>query len=272
MTTYNLTDYTEVTQYTVEGTEDLEWGKKYHPVFHGREFRPWDDAHPNPVQLEEGFVEIGGPTLTPQDDEIFDEEILAYSNLQNPIYPDAITLSDVTKTIKVWDTYKLTVSFTPAWASFPVTWSSSDSTKASIASDWTITWVAEWENIKITATSWYAQAECIVKVEKVAVTGVSISKSETTITAWETETITASVLPDNATYKWITRSTSDWDVATVDWWVITAVAAGTATITATSDDDSSKKATCTVTVEAVTPTETPTETETETPTETPVEP
>lgn len=251
MTTYNLTDYTEVTQYTVEGTEDLEWGKRYNPVFHGYECRPWDDAHPNPTQLEEGFVEIGWPTTTPIDSEIFDEQILAYSDLQHPVYPDAITLSDVTKTIKVWDTYKLTVSFTPAWAMFPVTWSSSDSTKASVASDWTITWKAEWENIKITATSWYAQAECIVKVEKVAVTGVSISKSETTITAWGTETITASVLPENATYPSITWSTSDWDVATVNWWEITAVAAGTATITATSVDDTSKKATCAVTVEAV---------------------
>ena len=250
-TVYNLTDYTEVTQYTVEGTEWVTAGKNYHPVFHGRENRPWDEAHPNPVQLYEGHVEIGWPTLTPQDDEMFDEEILAYSNLQNPVYPDAITLSDVTKTVKVGKTFKLTASFTPAWASFPLTWSSSDSTKASVASDWTVTWKAEWENITITATSWYAQATCTVKVEKIAVTGVTLNKSETTITAWETEALTATIAPNDATYKTVTWSTSDWDVATVsDEWLITAVAAWSATITATSTDDTSKKATCAVTVEA----------------------
>jgi len=249
-TVYNLTDYTEVTQYTVEGTEDLEGGKNYHPVFHWLENRPWDDAHPNPVQLYEWHVEIGWPTLTPWDTEMFDEEILAYSGLQNPVYPDAITLSDVTKTVKIWKTFKLTASFTPAWASFPVTWSSSDSTKASVASDWTVTWKAEGENITITATSWYAQATCTVKVEKIAVTGVTLNKSETTITVGDTETLTATVAPADATYNTVSWSTSDWEVATVEDWVVTAVAAWTATITATSTDDNTKSATCAVTVEA----------------------
>lgn len=32
---------------------------------------------------------------------MFDEQILSYSGLQHPVYPDAITLSDVTKTVKV---------------------------------------------------------------------------------------------------------------------------------------------------------------------------
>lgn len=247
-TVYNLTDYTEVTQYTVEGTEWVTAGKKYHPVFHGRECRPWDEPHPNPVQLYEGHVEIGWPTLTPQDDEIFDEQILSYSGLQHPVYPDAITLSDVTKTVKIGKTFTLTCSFTPAWAEFPVTWNSSDSWKASVV-NWVVTGVAEGENIAITATSGYAQATCIVKVEKIAVTGITLNKDELALDTWAEETLVATIAPSDATYKWVTWSSNDSNVATVDDnWKVTAVAAGTATITATSSDNTSKKATCAVTV------------------------
>lgn len=252
MTTYNLTDYTEVTQYTVEGTEWVTAWKKYIPIFHGRECRPGDEPHPNPVKYNEGHVEIGGPTLTPQDDEMFDEQILSYSNLQHPIYPDAITLSDVTKTVKVWKNFTLTASLTPAWASFPITWSSSDDTKATVNSNGKVTGVAEGENIAIKAKSWYAEAICTVKVEKIAVTWVTLNKDEVTLTVWDEETLTATIAPKDATYKGVTWSSSNTDVATVDEdGKITAVAAGSATITAKSTDNTSKKATCAVTVEAV---------------------
>lgn len=249
-TVYNLTDYTEVTQYTVEGTEWVTKGKKYHPVFHGRECRPGDEPHPNPVQLYEGHVEIGGPTLNPQDDEMFDEQILSYSGLQHPVYPDAITLSDVTKTVKVWKSFTLTASFTPAWASFPITWSSSNNSKATVVNG-VVTGVAEGENIVITATSGYAQATCTVKVEKIAVTGITLNKDEVTLDIWADETLVATIAPSDATYKWVSWSSSNSEVASVDAnWKVTAVAAGEVTITATSEDNSSKKATCTVTVNA----------------------
>ena len=64
-----------------------------------------------------------------------------------------------------------------------------------------------------------------------------------------TATLTATVEPDNATNQNVTWSSSDPSVATVANGVVTAVGAGTATITATAADGSGKTAACTVTVE-----------------------
>lgn len=84
--------------------------------------------------------------------------------------------------------------------------------------------------------------------ETVAVTGVTLNKSETSIVAGSTETMTATVAPENATDKTVEWSSSDETVATVENGLVTAVAAGTATITATAGDN--KTATCAVTVTA----------------------
>jgi len=83
----------------------------------------------------------------------------------------------------------------------------------------------------------------------VAVTGVSLNKTSTTILVNGTEKLTATVAPDNATNKAVTWSTSDPTKATVENGTVTAKAAGTATITVTTADQN-KTATCTVTVSA----------------------
>ncbi|MBO6307154.1 MAG: leucine-rich repeat protein, partial [Paludibacteraceae bacterium] len=81
----------------------------------------------------------------------------------------------------------------------------------------------------------------------VAVTSVTLDKTTTSIEVGKTETLTATVAPDNATDKTVTWTSSDESVATVANGVVTAVAAGTATITAKAGD---KTATCEVTVSA----------------------
>ena len=84
----------------------------------------------------------------------------------------------------------------------------------------------------------------------VAVTGVSLSKTELTLTAGKSETITASIEPANATTKDVTWSSSNEKIAKVDKkGKITAVKEGNAKITVTTKDGS-KTATCMVTVEA----------------------
>ncbi|MBQ9704664.1 MAG: Ig domain-containing protein [Paludibacteraceae bacterium] len=83
--------------------------------------------------------------------------------------------------------------------------------------------------------------------EFVAVTGVTLSQTEATLNVDETLTLTATVLPDDATDKTVTWTSSDETIATVVDGVVTAVAAGTATITVTTTDGSFT-ATCTITV------------------------
>ena len=82
----------------------------------------------------------------------------------------------------------------------------------------------------------------------VAVTSITLSQTEATLKIGETLTLPPTVLPDNATDKTVTWTTSDASVATVADGVVTAVAAGTATITATANDGSGVTGTCTVTV------------------------
>ncbi len=80
----------------------------------------------------------------------------------------------------------------------------------------------------------------------VAVTGITLDESAVTLEISGTKTLNATVAPSNATDKTVTWTSSDSAVASVDQTgTITAVAAGTATITATAGD---KTAVCVVTV------------------------
>ena len=101
----------------------------------------------------------------------------------------------------------------------------------------------------------------LVYPSKVDVTGVELDKTTATIPYGGTETLTATVAPDGATDKTVTWSSSNTSVATVDEnGVVTAVALGTATITATATNGTAEdttddfSATCEVTVEKADPT------------------
>lgn len=88
-------------------------------------------------------------------------------------------------------------------------------------------------------------------VKTISVTNVNISQSKLGLKVGKSATLSATVLPSNATNKAVTWSTSNSSVATVNSnGVVTAKSAGTAVITVTTKDGG-KKATCTVTVTAV---------------------
>ena len=85
--------------------------------------------------------------------------------------------------------------------------------------------------------------------EIVPVSQITLNKAETSISVGNSETLTATVAPENATIKALTWASSDEDVATVaPDGTVTAVKAGAATITATAADGSGKSAVCKVTV------------------------
>ncbi|MBP5725152.1 MAG: Ig-like domain-containing protein [Bacteroidales bacterium] len=103
----------------------------------------------------------------------------------------------------------------------------------------------------VTASFGGKSATCVVtvisNVTVVNVTGVSLNKTEASITKNGSLTLTATVLPTNATNKNVAWSSSDETVATVDDGVLTIVGLGTTTITVTTEDGK-KTATCEVTI------------------------
>ena len=107
-------------------------------------------------------------------------------------------------------------------------------------------------NAVITAVSGEKSATCSVTVKEeeiktIPVESVTISEASAQLTAGETLTLTATVLPANATDKTLSWSSSNEAVATVVNGVVTAKTVGDATITVTAGGIS---ATCEVAVKA----------------------
>lgn len=101
----------------------------------------------------------------------------------------------------------------------------------------------------VVAFSCIALVACVDKKEEtqgdVEVAVVTLDKNKAELEVGETLQLNATVSPDNATDKTVTWSTSAEAVATVENGKVTAVAAGTATITAKAGE---KSASCEVTV------------------------
>ncbi|MDE6705023.1 MAG: Ig-like domain-containing protein [Treponemataceae bacterium] len=159
---------------------------------------------------------------------------------------ERVTLSKNNLTLTRGEQGTLTATVTPDDAdNKTVSWSSSDTSVATVDADGTVTAVG-----KGTATI-YAQADnktatCKVTVNPVRVESVTLSTTTLTLTRGTTGKLTAKVTPDNADNTTVTWRSSDGWIATVDAdGTVTALKQGTAVITAEADG---KTATCTVTV------------------------
>jgi beta-glucanase (GH16 family) len=88
----------------------------------------------------------------------------------------------------------------------------------------------------------------------IPVTGITLNQSEVTLLPGETTLLSGTIIPGNATNKLIHWQSSNTQVATVTAGTVTAIATGTAIVTATAQDGSFTD-TCTITVGPTTPTE-----------------
>ena len=98
-------------------------------------------------------------------------------------------------------------------------------------------------NAQITHIKYYKKSS-----GPVSVTGISLDATEAKLMVGKARSLTATIVPANATNKTVNWTSSDETVATVTDGVVTAVAEGVATITATSAENSNINATCEVTV------------------------
>ncbi len=169
----------------------------------------------------------------------------------NPV--KEIKLDKDSAEVQVGKTLTLTATISPSDATDKtVTWSSSDKAVATVDSKGVVTAVKP-GTATITASAkgkdGDVKATCTVKVTA-AVTGVSLDRSDASLKVGESLTLTATVSPAEATKRDVTWSSSDTSVATVsDTGVVSAVKAGSATITATTAEGGFK-ATCNVKVSA----------------------
>ena len=127
-----------------------------------------------------------------------------------------------------------------------ITWSSSDNSIATVESG-KVKAVGK-GTAKITATSGANSASCEVTVLR-PVSGISLDKTQLELALEKSETLVASIIPEDATAKEeITWSSSDPKVATVDNGKVTAVSMGSTTITASLEG---YKAECNVVVKGM---------------------
>lgn len=178
------------------------------------------------------------------------------------VTPDIIPVQSVTVTpaaasVEVGKTVALTAVVLPENATDKtVTWSSDQAAVAEVAANGVVTAKAAGTAV-ITAKAGDKTAAATITVtasvptdpekptDPVAVESVQLAPESATAEVGKTVTLTASVLPENATDKTVTWTSDNEAVATVADGVVTAVSVGTATITATAGG---KSATASITV------------------------
>lgn len=127
-----------------------------------------------------------------------------------------------------------------------VVWTSSNESVA-VVNDGEISALSIGRSI-IKACSGNQYAECVVNVVAIEVESISIDKTSLDLKVGDTETIIATIKPDDATDKTVVWTSSNDDAVKVVDGVVYAISAGTATITATAGN---KSAECVVTVSTI---------------------
>lgn len=165
-----------------------------------------------------------------------------FTVLQNP---SGVEVDSHVRNMYVGQVATVTATVLPLTAtSREVTWTSSDSTIASVNSSGLVTALSRGTAI-ITAKTKVGgyTATCAVTVgDKVAVSGLTIDSTSLDMIKGDTYTILATVEPSNASEKTINWSSSDSSIAVVsDSGVVTAISTGEAVITAVTRDGSYQK-------------------------------
>ena len=185
------------------------------------------------------------------------DENLANSLGNNVKYAPAITTESLT-TGEVGTAYSQDLTAT---GDTPITWNlasgSSLPAGLSLSEDGKITGKPTTDGtftFTVTATndSGSDSKDFTLKIDKPAfipVTGLELNKSTLTLQEKGSYALTTTAKPDNATNKNVTWESSDTSIATVDAnGTVTAISAGTATITVTAQDGSGVNTSCSVTV------------------------
>jgi uncharacterized protein YjdB len=217
----------------------------------------WTSSDPNVATVANGVitaVSAGTATITATSAANSAVTAACAVTIEDEILPE-ISLSESAVSMKTGETVTLTAAIIPAEFSQEVAWASSDPSVATVDGG-VITAIAA-GTVTITATSVLdpeVTAECVVTIEIEEISPeINLNVSSVIVRTGGTYALAVAILPDSESQE-VTWTSSDPSVATVDGGVITAVAAGTATITVTSATNSDITAECVVNVEDGTPT------------------
>ena len=252
ITTDSLPNGTEGTSYSetlaAEGTAPITWSIAE------------DSSLPDGLNLSSDGTITGTPTA--QGESKFtvtatnacgsdSQELTITIDAQTNVPVTGVSLNTSTLNLVENETGTLTATVEPSNATNKdVTWESSNTSVATVDATGKVTAIgAGTATITVTTEDGSKTATCAVTVTAatVSVSGVTLNKTALSLTVGDTETLTATITPDNATNKNVTWSSDTPSVASVNNGVVTAVAPGTATITVTTVDGGFTT-TCTVTV------------------------
>ena len=173
--------------------------------------------------------------------------LTACSEKEQEITVQSIAISQPSAELKIGEMLNLKATVSPSNATYDgITWTSTRTTVATVSGSGLVSALAE-GNTTITAMAGGKTASCSVTVVKgvVAVSSISLNKDSIELVEGDSETLTATVSPSDATDKTVSWSSSNTGVATVKDGTITAVKEGEATITAKAGE---KTASCKVVV------------------------
>lgn len=216
----------------------------------------WTSSNEEVATVEDGVVKAVG---------LGEAEIVAMAGSVTKSCPvkvyqgvNNITLDVTSHTMTIGDFLQLTATIYPKDAEYKdVIWSS-DNEDVAVVDQKGLVQAKAYGKVKITATSKDGglEAVCNVTVEPVAVTEVSLNAKAVTLKVGETYQLKETVLPENATDKTVTWTSSNTKAATVSGGAVTAVGTGSAVIIVKTNSGA-KTASCTVTVQGSLPLEGP---------------
>ncbi|ABQ04240.2 Ig-like domain-containing protein [Flavobacterium johnsoniae] len=178
-------------------------------------------------------------------------EYLVLTNTNAPaVAVTGVSVSPATATVGLGTTQQLNAAIAPANATNQnVTWTSSNTAVATVNASGLVTAVAAGTAaITVKTVDGNKTATSAITVAAIPVSSAAVSPASASLYAGNTQQLSVTISPANATNKNVTWSSSNSAVATVNSsGLVTAVSAGTVTITATTQDGN-KTASAAITV------------------------
>lgn len=218
----------------------------------------WSSSNASVASVSNGTVtavSAGSATITAKSDDGGKTATCNVTVNSKIVAVTGVSLDKTSLELTEGDEYTLVATVLPENASNKsVSWKSEDETIATV-SDGKVKAIKPGNtSITVSTSDGNKTATCSIKVnEKIYhVESVTLDKTSLELTEGDEATLTATVLPENASNKNILWSSSNENVATVSNGLVKAVAPGTTSIIAKSEDGE-KTATCDVKVKRIVP-------------------